>query len=109
MCMLSAGLKGWVSCPGTLLRRATACGSCDPTWCLVSGVCGAQARASGPLVEALYRLEDYGSLARLARALPPRDPLLTVLGERLAGVGLAHEAVEAYLAVRAGGALKGCM
>jgi WD repeat-containing protein 35 len=49
------------------------------------------------LAECLYRLEDYGSLSRLASALPDGDPLLLDAGSKLQSVGLATEAVDAFL------------
>ncbi|KAI8474040.1 MAG: intraflagellar transport protein [Monoraphidium minutum] len=61
-----------------------------------------QARDSAMLAECLYRLEDYPGLAALAAALPEADPLLLVVGGRLQSVGLAAEAVGAFL--RAGDA-----
>lgn len=57
------------------------------------------------LAEAYYRLEDYASLARLAEALPEGDALLPSIGDKLASVGLAPEAVAAH--VRGGSARRG--
>uniref|UniRef100_A0A7S4L907 Anaphase-promoting complex subunit 4 WD40 domain-containing protein n=1 Tax=Guillardia theta TaxID=55529 RepID=A0A7S4L907_GUITH len=52
-------------------------------------------------IECLYNMEDYNSMAKLAtdpeKQLPEGSSTLLVIGERLASVGLADEAVTAFL------------
>mmetsp|Transcript_68370 Transcript_68370/g.163192 ORF Transcript_68370/g.163192 Transcript_68370/m.163192 type:complete len:1174 (+) Transcript_68370:203-3724(+) len=72
------------------------------------------AKANEKQVECLYSLEDYDGLAALVKdpeqQLPEGSSLLITVGEKLASVGLAEDAVEAYL--RAGdvkGAIDCCV
>ena len=43
-----------------------------------------------------YALEDYSSLENLTDVLQPNDPMLSVLGDMFASVGMGQQAVEAY-------------
>ena len=49
------------------------------------------------LVQCYYKLEDYSSLENLIDVLQPNDPLLVILGQMFASVGMGKQAVEAYL------------
>ena len=42
-------------------------------------------------------MEDYSSLENLIDVLQPNDPLLVILGQMFASVGMGKQAVEAYL------------
>lgn len=49
------------------------------------------------LVEAYFRLEDFGNLENLLNILPENSPVLESLGERFQSMGLCESAANAYL------------
>ena len=65
-----------------------------------------KARNFEKLIEAYYRIEDFESLERLVDDLPENNPLLPVIGEKLASVGLSTPAIRALVK---GGKIKGAI
>ncbi|KNC54767.1 flagellar associated protein [Thecamonas trahens ATCC 50062] len=55
------------------------------------------AHATGPLADAAYRVGDFDRLASLVSELGSSDALLPKLGAKLVSVGMADEAVAAYV------------
>ncbi|KAF0983873.1 hypothetical protein FDP41_007788 [Naegleria fowleri] len=49
------------------------------------------------LIEAYYRVEDFESLERMIEELPENNPLLPVIGDKLASIGLSLQAIQALV------------
>ena len=59
-----------------------------------------KARNQEALVKCYYILEDYDSLEAMVDALQPGDKMLPKIGGMFASVGMAEQAIEAYVKVR---------
>jgi len=56
-----------------------------------------QAKNAAMQIQCLYQLEDYAGLEKLIGQLPDGSPLLREVGEKFASVGMATEAVAAFV------------